>query len=470
VFRALLQVVQTAILARILAPSDFGLMAIAGSVMAVYWLFADLGVSQAIIHYDEVPMEALAALYWLNLAVGFVLMCVLAASAPLVGLLYKAPGLVPLLLLGSLVFPLSAAGQQHRVVAQKELRFSALARNELASNLAGFSAAVVIALLGGGVYALIAGVLVTAATSSVLAWWRLSLGPPPPLSLHFGAAAPYLRFGTFLLAEKLANTLYRQVDVFVAGLIARPSQLGLYSVPRDLSLRFALLVNPVVTRVAFPVMARSKHDRDLLKNIYLNVLRATSSVNFPIYLAMAVFSNELVAVVYGSRFHGAGAYLRILAIWGLLRSIGNPVGSLLYAVGMTKRSMVWNIGMLCLLPVVYYGSAKRYGLEGMAYSLIAAQLALLIPGWWLLVRPSCGARLTEFLSQLLVPISLSAISGLAAALVAGRVAEAPWRLFAGIGAGSVTYLALSYRFNRPWLDSMFELTFPPSTRSFLKRG
>lgn len=458
-FRAALQVLQTVILARLLVPADFGLVAIVSAILGVFLLVSDLGISQALVHYDDIERDALSTLYWMNLLLGVALMVLTILVAIPISQIYHEPRLANLLCLGSLVFPLAAVGQQYRAVAQRDLKFGPLARNEIASGLCGFATAVLVAMSGGGPYALVGGMLVGVASGSVLALVFLSYGQHPHMVLDFRTAKPYLGFGGYLVLERIASSLHRQADIYVAGLFARPSAMGLYSVPRDLSMRFSLLVNPIVTRVAFPLMARSKGDSRALKATYLQILGATSWLNFPVYVAFGLFSNEIVAVLYGRHFAGSGIYLEVLSAWGLVRSVANPIGSLLYAVGAARRAMMWNLGLLIIVPAICYVAARELGLMGLAYSLIAMQLVLLLPAWRFLVRPACGATLTEFLRELWLPLAISVAAGMAAWIAAHPVTGNLPRLLVGGTTGAAAYALLSWVFNRHWLVSMLELTF-----------
>ncbi len=122
--------------------------------------------------------------------------------------------------------------------------------------------------------------------------------------------------------------------------------MGIYSLPRDLSLRIAFIINPIITRVGFPVMARVQQDTVQLKFIYLQTLRMTASVNFPLYLALALFAEEIVALLFGKQWQASAEYLQIFAVLGLIRSTGNPAGSLLYAVGRANLAFWWNMALL----------------------------------------------------------------------------------------------------------------------------
>lgn len=452
-----LLLLQTVVLARLLLPAEFGLMAVAAAMLAVLALIADLGLSRALIHFDDISDSALSSLYWLNLGLAVVLMLLLTVTAPGLGAIYQSESLVPLLQSASLVFPLTALGQQFRVLAEKSLRFTELAYIEIAASAVGFIAAIAVALADGGVYALVVGILARAATNSLLAWWKLSPGHRPSHHFRFRETRPYLRFGAYLVGDSFANTLTRQADVFLGGLVLGPAAMGMYAVPRELSLRVATVINPVITRVGFPIMSLVKHDREKLKSIYMQTLRMTASVNFPIYVAIGLFSNEIVGLLYGPQWQEAGLYLRVLAAWGLIRSTGNPVGSLLYAVGEAKRAFWWNIGLLLLLPPLYWVSVYGYGLIGLAAVLTVTHFLIVFPAWKILVQPCCGAKFDEYLQQLVVPLWIALVAGALAWFAAHNLPHGTLRLALGCAVGGLSYLALSWAFNKSWTSAMLEL-------------
>lgn len=451
------QLVQVVVLARLLAPEDFGLMAITSSFIAVLALFADFGLSRAIIHFDNIPREALSSLYWVNLGIGILLMIALASTAPAIATLFKSPDLTPVLQAVSLIFPLTTLGQQFRVIAEKELQFKALAVNEISAAILGLSLAIAVALNGGGVFALVTGVLATATISSVLAWLRLSHGYRPHMILRLEMVKPYLRFGGYLTGEAAASTLQRQADIFIGGLISSPTAMGLFSLPRDICLRAALIINPILTRVGFPVMSRVQHDRDKIKSIYLQTLRMAASVNFPIYMAFALFSEEIVILLFGEQWQASAKFLLIFAAFGLVRSTSNPVGSLLYAVGQAKRAFWWNIALLLLLPPLFFIGGSLNGLTGLAVTMLIAHVAIVLPLWWFLVRPACGASLQEYVRPLAAPLSIALLSCACAYLATVAFDQGIIRLAVGLTVGLLAYLLLSTKFNRPWISAVADL-------------
>jgi O-antigen/teichoic acid export membrane protein len=249
----------------------------------------------------------------------------------------------------------------------------------------------------------------------------------------------------------------RQAEVLIAGMMVSPAALGFFSVPRDLSMRIAMTVNPVITRVGFPVMSRLQDDISALKYVYLQTLRMTTSVNFPIYVALALFADEIVALLYGPQWKNAVMYLRALAAWGMLRSVGNPVGSLLHAVGAVKRALLWNSVLLMVVPLLYWFSINGWGLGGLAAGLVLVQAGLILPTWHFLVRPFCGAAAGEYLRQITTPLQLALVSGLAAWLATEAFPHGVLRLAIGSAVGGLVYALLSYVFNRQWFEAMRSL-------------
>lgn len=452
-----IQVVQTAILARLLHPSDFGLMALVGAMLAIAYLFSDMGVSRAIIHFEHISHEAKSSLFWFNVGLGLLLSIIFAAAAPAMAALYGQRELMPALLVASPIFLIVAIGQQHCVVAEKELRFATLAINEIVSVLVGLLVAVLIAVKGGGVYALVLGALTTATSNSLLAWARLSHGNLPSMRLNLTEAGPFLRYGGYLTAENLANTLLRQADLFLGGWVAPPSVLGMYALPRDLSMKMSLAVNPIITRIGFPVMSRLQGDRKALAEVYRQTLLMTSSINIPAYVALGVFAEPFIAILYGPQWNAAVPYLRILSAWGLLRSINNPIGSLLYASGRAQLAFWWSLTMLVLIPPVLWLSSHFWDLPGMAWTLAILQAVLFVPSHKYLILPACGLGFAATYGAVTRPLIAAGFASLVGMMVASILNTAILQLAAGLVVMGVVYLVLSFAINRAWVNTVLKL-------------
>jgi O-antigen/teichoic acid export membrane protein len=296
----------------------------------------------------------------------------------------------------------------------------------------------------------------TAAATSLLAWLCLAGDWRPALRMRWFDVRRFVNYGVFNIGTNFANTINMQLDVLMAGRLLGTSQIGTYNISKDLSLRIAGFINPIVTEVGFPVMAAAQADPPLLRKLYLQVMRMTMSVTFPAYGALAAFAPEIVQVAFGPAWVEAAPILRILACWGLLRAIGNPVGTLVMARGRPRLTFMWNVAQLIVLPPVVY-AASRLGVQGIAVSMSVYMGLLYLPNWWFLVRPLCGATLREYTQAVGVPLAISALAGTCAYAAVIPISGSVARLVLGITIGAIVYLAVSYRWNRPWFAAMIEM-------------
>ena len=454
--RAALQFAQLAILARLLMPSDFGLMALLVAITSFLKIFADAGVSNAIIHRQDISDKQLSSLYWLNVSLSLLIALILVSVSNVIANWYDQPELKYMLWMAATSLLVTALAQQLSIVAQKRLWFKPLSIIELVSALAGFSIGVISALAGAGVYSLVMVMLGTSITSTILLWVFVSKGWRPELRMHFHEIKTFLKFGAYMMGNNLANTFNSQVDVLLGTKLLGAQAIGLYSVPKNLNLRIAGIINPIVTKVGMPVMAESQGDLNLLKRIYLKTMLMTASVNFPIYLSLAVFSPEVVGVLLGPKWEESTVLLQIFSIWALFRSTGNPIGSLLMARGRADLSFNWNILWLLILPpTIWYGS--QFGITGMALAMTTLGILGYWPNWFFLVRPLCEASFTEYSVQMLMPLVSSIVAIALAYIVVGAFENMMLRLIVAMCVVLPFYILASYVFNREWFFSLKEL-------------
>jgi O-antigen/teichoic acid export membrane protein len=449
--RAVIQLAQLIFLTRLLSPQDYGLMAMVMVVISYAALFSDMGLSTAFVQREHISREERSSLYWLSVLVGGILMVLVMSASPLIGYILKEPRLPSLISLISTNFLVVALGQQLRIDAEKELNFRPLALIEIFAAFIGFAIAVFTAWLGWGVYALVAGFICVSWITMMLCWAMLAQGWRPMWHFRWKDVNWFLRFGGGMVMNNAINHVNSTVDMLIAGRMLGVAQLGLFSVPRNLILQVQSMINPIFTRVGFPVLASIQHDKKLVQTIYLRMMNLTASVNAPIYVALAVFSPEFTQLLLGEDFQDTYSLLRVLALWGLLRSFGNPAGSLVFGLGRIRLATAWNLCLLMVVPpALWIGSL--HGAFGMACAMASVMAALFIPGWAILIRPTCGASLWDYSRQVLTPTLCSVIAGVTAWLAISTI-NLPWpRLGLGLFVGAATYAAFSWLLNPRCMD------------------
>lgn len=473
-FQVGLSFIQVAIVARLLNPSDYGIMALCGAVMAFVQIFAEMGISNAIVHHRDISREQLSSLYWFNILSGSALAMLIVVASPFISTMYDEPQLLPILILMSTTLVIAAFGQQFGVLAERNLEFGLLTVINVVRGVVSFSVIVGSALAGAGVYALVWGAIASSTVGSLLNWWLLSKSYRPGFRLRIAEIMPFLNYGIYMVGNNLVNSFSMQADVLMGGRWLSVSTLGVFSLPRDLSLKIQFLINSVVTRVGFPIMAQAQNDSALLKSIYLKTLRMTASINFPVYFGVAAFAPEIVNVMFGGKWTESISILRILALWGVVRSTLNPIGSLLFAVGRVRLALFWNVSCVPVLLMTYW-AGLQYGALGLAWSMLAYVFVVSPISWYVLARPACKATFSQYYLQILLPALCSACAifmGYAVALIVTekivwsgtfslmgelRANESILRLAIGAIAAAPVYVLFSRIFNRTWFDAMVEL-------------
>lgn len=452
----MIQLLQVAVLARILMPEDYGLMAMTTVVISFATVFSDFGLNSAYLQRREVSEDQRSTLYWGNVLLSGVITAALIALSSPVSILFGDERLAPLITLSTASIVIAALGQQLRVKAEKDLNFRPLVLVEIMAGLAGLAVAIILALRGQGVYALVWGTIANATIATLLAWTHLADGWRPAWRCRLLDIKPFLGFGGSMVGNGLVSQINMNIDIILGSRIIEATQLGHYSLPRGFVLQIQFLVNSIITRVGFPVIAEIQHNTELVKDVYLRTINLTASVNAPLYLGLIFFAPEVVLVLFGANWSASEDILRLLALWGLARSIGNPVGSLLLGMGRADLAFKWNIARLCLLPPVLWLGA-RSGIEGLALALALYSIAILIPTWYVLVRPLCHAGMIEYFRVVFKPIIIALLTiGPVFYMLSG--VEGLYARLACCGSLSVMlYLTASYLFNRSWFASMIQL-------------
>jgi O-antigen/teichoic acid export membrane protein len=444
-----LSFIQTIVLARLLSPEDFGLMAMIMVVLGFAQAYADMGISNAIIHRQDTTRSQLSTLYWLNVLSGIVVFGIILAVRPLIVHFYGEPRLHGLLLWSALVFLITPLGQQFQIMLQKELQFKKLSVIEIGSICAGVALSIFCAAVGSGVMALIWGQLCTSATKMLM---LVSVGikrQRPALHFCLEDMKGYLQFGLYQMGEKSINYFNSHLDQLLIGSLVGAQVLGYYNLAFNLVIVPVAKINPILTRVAFPLFARVQSDNERLKRGYLLVQRTLSLVNFPLLLGLAVVAPLFVTMVFGPQWQPSVILIQILSVVALLRSTGNPVGSLLLAKGRPDLGLNFNaMKLVTQIPGVYLGAYLGGGV-GVAWVLLALQFVYTSVGYAFLVRGVLGPCLREYVMSMAPALALSATMaasvGLATVLV--HRSSLPF-LSAQIVFGAVVYLILILLFQR----------------------
>ncbi len=453
---AIVQLLQVVMLTRILTPANYGVMAIVAAVLTFPWVLNGTGLNSAFIHRRNVTEGERSSLFWAGVIFAILLGAVVLALAPLVAWAYGDARLLPLLALSSATFLVSGVGAQFRMNAEKHLRFKAMAVIETLAAAFSMAVAVLTALAGAGPYTLVWASLAGALVNSGLAWIYLSADWKPAWHLSWRELKPYVHFGLAAVSSALIGNLNRSLDVMVLGKFVLPADLGLYSVPRNFMNQMQTFVNPILSRVGFPLIASVQADRARVRTITASTLNLVGALNAPVYVGMALFADPLVRVLFGREWHDTGHLLAILAVVGYVRAMFSPIRDLILGGGLAGLELRWNLVIFAAyLPAIVVGSL--YGPLSLAVLLLVATVLLLAPAWVGIFHPLAGIGIGEFALLVLRPVLLAALSMAPAVLLARAFAQPVMQLVVGAAVTAPLYLLLNLLTNRFFVDSLFRL-------------
>lgn len=456
----IIQFGQLILLARLLQPDEFGLMAMAMVAVAFATLVADVGIGGAFIQRQHVAPHHFSALYWLNTFASVTIFFMLFFAAPLIADLYDEPRLVSVVRWIDIIFLISPIGQMYRALLEKEMQFGLLAKLELVGAATNAVTSLVFAIAGYGVLALVWGYLIAQALMALVLYFsgrkltRLSGWPT------FRGVKSYLIFGAYSAGQKVNNFFSSNVDFIVIGMMLGAQALGYYSLAYKLANLPSSHVNAILARVFFPALARLQAELNRMKSSYLAMQEYSTTINAPLLMGLFVLSPLLVPYLLGDSWISVIKVVQILCVVGLTRSIAGTVGPLILARGRTDLGFKWSIFVVVLqVPCIYLG-AYLGGVTGVALAFALVQIPILIMNYTILIRSLLGPCLKDYL----VSVGPSLGIGLVVAGIMWIVADFSVNqlsprgtLLIEIVIGAAVYGALLWKFKRSFLDEVIAM-------------
>jgi len=452
ILRSVLATLQLLIIARLLGVADVGLIILMMSLLQLAQSLSDAGLSSALIRFRDVTEDETSSLYWLNVMVGVGMALATIAAAPLLAHLYAAPRLTPMLWIASSMFVAGGCYLQLRVLAERDLRFAAVITVESASSVIGFAVSVGLAVAHAGPFCVVWGQLAASVSLLVLSWAVLARAWRPRLHFAWRDVSRFVPYGLDMLLVNVAISVTTQLDLLIAGLLFPKPVFGSFGQPRDLTAKIMAAINPVILRVGLPLMAREQHDPARVGALYLRVLRMSASVCFPVYAALGLFGADLLPVLLGERWRGAGRLLPYIALWFALRATVNPLGTYLSALGKSRAALWYQLGFAVLVAGAAWAGA-RIGPVALSCAMAAVYLLFIEIAWLAVLRPLSGVRFVAYHRQILAP----GVPVLATLALVWLVRTTPGGAMLSFGLGGAAFALLSFALNRQGIDEILRL-------------
>jgi O-antigen/teichoic acid export membrane protein len=443
----LIQVGGLLVLGRLLSPIDFGLVAMMAVVFGLADMFAQMGIGEGIVQH-QAPLDTgqLSTLFWTNCALGVAAYLLILLCIPLVAAVYGEPALRELLPVASIAIVIAPLGINVAALLRKSLRFEVLAAVDIGKAVVGTGTAIVAALLGWGVWALIAGqISATACGTAALLAVGAREGWLPRLRYDLRGVRGILSFGVYFFGSNLVNYVNSRIDLLLVGSLLGARALGYYSMAFNLVVQPAARINQIVTQVAFPIMARAQQETAQLRRWYAKMLNMLATVNAPALLGMAAVAPLFIPLLLGEKWLPAVPLVQLLAVLALFRSAGNAGGTLIYALGKARVAFYWNLCLLLLIPAAVFFGAHLHGLLGVALTLTAMQ-AILFLAWFGVVRRHLSMPFGDYALPFARPTLLAVAMAAAVSYAGGFLQDWPAAgVLAALVAGAIVAYAVLYR-------------------------
>lgn len=431
----------TAVLARLLSPSDFGLVGLALVFLSLVEILLDLGVGQVLVMVrDDKEVEDKAeTAFVFSVFIGLVLTVVMAVLGPAASSFFDEPELKVFLPAVGSILLLRSLSSTHYALAQRSMDFQSRTAAELVELVTRGIVGIGLAVAGAGAWSLVAGYAAGAIGFAIALWatspWRPHLRPS---MAHLRSMLPY---GGSLTAVSVLAAIISNLDYVFVGKVLGTTALGLYTLAFKLPEVLVLNLSVVAARVLFP--AFSSMDRQGLARAFLRSLRYTLTVGLPLAAGLILLGEPAVLLAFGERWEASVVPMQVLAFYALAVTAAIPAGTILKAVGradvLLKLAIprtVMLLGLLVALTdrgVVVVAACQAtmavlFDVLGTGY--VARILHIGARPIWLALRPP-----------------LTAAAGMVAVVLPASTLIEPLvpRALVGVTAGGVVYLALLWR-------------------------
>jgi PST family polysaccharide transporter len=371
-----LNLVSTMILARLLTPRDFGLVAMVATVMGFLRVFKDAGLSIATVQRERITHAQVSNLFWVNVAVSALCSLIVAAAAPVIARFYHNPRLIGVTLILSATFIISGSTVQHQALLKRQMRFKALALIEVSSMAVGVFVGVLMAALGYGYWSLVGSSLSMEIAGLLLTWWASRWRPQLPT--RRSGIGPLLSFGAYRTAGDFLTSLARGSDILLIGRFYGAASVGLYSRAS------ALLIRPLeqflspINAVFVPALSRLQSQPERYRSTFLRVYEAIALTGCFFTGLLLALARPLTLVLLGPKWEQAAVIFGGFTVAALCIPLANASTWLFTSQGRGRDMLIAQSINSCAI-VFSFVAGLSYGPVGVAIAFSVSSLVIRVP-------------------------------------------------------------------------------------------
>lgn len=427
------------VLARLLFPEQFGLIAMLSLFIAVAQSFLDSGFGAALIQKREVTLADTCSIFYFNIFVGIVAAGILCLFAPWIAAFYNQPILTPLTRVLSLIIVISSFGLIQTTILTKQIDFKTQTKISLIAGTISGIIGIILALKDFGVWSLVVQQISAAFFRTVSLWffspWR------PELIFSLKALKEMFGFGSRLLFSDLLNRIFDNIYLLVIGKLFSATDLGFFSRAKNLEELPSQTLASVVGRVTFPVFSSIKDDPVRLKRGLRKALTTLVLVNFPMMIGLAVVAHPLVMVLLTDKWSESIPYFQLLCVAGVLYPVHLINLNLLQALGRSDLFLRLEI-IKKVLIITNIAVTLRWGISAMIYGMIVMSIiAYYLNSYYTGIL--IGYPIQEQLRDMFFYLVMSLLMGIGVYAIGFLPFPNHWSmLLVQIAVGIITYMSL----------------------------
>ncbi len=432
------------LIARQLAPSDYGVIAMTSIFFAISSTFIDSGFSLALIRKNDRTESDNSTAFYFNIIIGTIATLLVFFSAPLVAKFYDQPLLIPIMRVLSFRLIIGSFNGVQQSILTARIDFKSQAKVALTSNILGSAVALTTAYFGWGVWALVTQSIASTLIRTVMLWTTVRWYPTMPFSKK--SFDELFGYGSKLLASSLLDTTYNNIYTIVIGKVFSVGELGVYSRASSLTKFPSETVTRIIQRVTFPVLSKMQDENERLSINYRKLLQVSAFLVFPLMIGLSAIASPLIITILTPKWSGSIIYLQILCfamMWYPIHAINL---NLLMVKGRSDMFLRLEV-IKKIIGVIVLVTTIPMGLVAMCYGRILSSLICLVVNTHYtgkLINVGYLKQMGDLLPTLLGSLVMGGVVYFTTTLIESPILQ----LVAGISVGVVTYalIALIFRF------------------------
>lgn len=416
------------VVARILSPTDYGVIAMTAPITGFILIFQNLGLSQAIVQARTIGDDQVNALFYYNMIASAAIAAVLVLISPLVAIFYDDPRPGYVTAASALTVLATGLTLQHTALLTRAMRFRALSMVDVANAALVLAVTLAFALWLRSYWALWIGAFAGAVANMAAVWtlipWR------PSRRIDFASARGMVRFGANLTGFNLLNFLSRNLDNVLIAKVWGPVPLGLYDRSYKLMMFPIQNLNAPLNRVMLPALSRVADEPERFRRMFVLAVRAISLAAVPGAIAAAICSDRLIPFLLGPKWADASPIFFWLSLASIAQPVSNATGWLFTATGRTKEMFRWGL-ISTPITIGSFVAGLPWGAAGVAAAYFLSQ-AVRVPSLYALCTRDTPVRARDLYAAIAPTLAGGLLAWGAAALVRDRLSDIAFFVMTGL--------------------------------------